>query len=227
MRHALVILIAAAAVSTSALAQEAPPPETLPGPPPVIEPTPPETPTVAVPQVVAPPAPEVVAPQVVAPPPPPPPPPPPAVPTDPTTIRVLGILETVCKPLVQGGDLQALTKPLGFKKKRDVLVLALDKPYTITVTQSATNRNVCMVEIDHPIGGDKPMTVGLHDWAIARGYTLYRNDEFTTDLKRHTRSWEMVAGDKTEALVLVTSWKPDGSPLAKKADHSTLMYSIR
>jgi hypothetical protein len=245
MRHALVSLIAAsaaAAVSVSALAQETttpemtPPEATLPAPPPTIEPAQPATPALPAepaPEVVpspvqVPAAAEVVptpvpVPEPVAEPAPPPPPPP----TDPTTIRALHLLESLCKPMVQGADVDALTKSLGFRKKRDVFVLAQAKPVSFTVTPSASNRNVCLLEIDHAIGGDQPLTVGVHDWAIARGYTLYRNDEFTTDLKRHTRSWELVTEGKTEALVLVTAKKPDGSPVSRNADRTTLMYSVR
>jgi hypothetical protein len=94
------------------------------------------------------------------------------------------------------------------------------------VLPQGVNKTVCDVDIVHSIGGDEPLTVGVHNYAIARSYTLYRNDEFTTDLKRHTRSWELAADGKVEALVLVTERNPDGSPVRKGADHSTLMYSL-
>jgi len=230
MRKTLVSLIAlgtAVAISASAFAQDT---------------TTTATPAPATPQVEgsavtlpsqpaalpAPPAatiPEAPAPVVEAPPAPPPPPP---APTDPTTIQVLNIVEQVCKPLVQGGDLPSLAKPLGFKKNRDGMwVLSMGKPYQIGILPPGSNQNVCDVDIMHSVGGDQPLTVGVHNYAIARGYTLYRNDEYTTDLKRHTRSWELTANGKTEALVLVTERNPDGSSVGKNADHSTLMYSIR
>jgi hypothetical protein len=235
MRKALVSLIAAgaaAAVSVSAFAQEATPavppvPTETPATPvdqaaPQAEPSTPAVPAVEAPApaVEAPPAPVVEA--------PPAPPAPPAVPTDPAAIRTLNVLESVCKPQVEGGDFLALTKSLGFKKKRDVQTLAFAKPGTITVSPPGSNKNVCLIEIEHAVGSDKALTVAVHDYAVARGYTLYRNDEFTTDLKRHTRSWELTRADgKTEALVLITSRKPDGSPLGRNADKSTLMYSVR
>lgn len=151
----------------------------------------------------------------------------PPTPNDPTTLQVLNVLDNVCKPLAAGGDAAAITKPLGFKKKRETFVLRLEKPQEIVLIPSSSNPNVCSLEIDHAIGGDKDMTIGLHNWAIGQGYTLYRNDEFTTDLKRHTRSWELTKDGKTEALVFITEWKADGSPLGKRTDHSTLMYSVR
>jgi hypothetical protein len=103
----------------------------------------------------------------------------------------------------------------------------MGKPYQIGILPPGSNKNVCDVDVMHAVGGDEPLTVGVHNYAIARGYTLYRNDEYTTDLKRHTRSWELTADGKVEALVLVTERKPDGSSVGKNADHSTLMYSIR
>lgn len=160
------------------------------------------------------------APVVEAPPPPPPPP------TDPTTIQLLSVLDRVCRPLVAGGDLQTIAKPLGFKKNRDGMwVMSLGKPYQIGVLPPGANKNVCNVEVLHAVNGDAPLTVGVHNYAIQRGYTLYRNDEYVTDLKRHTRSWELTQDGQTEALVLVTEKKPDGSPVAKNADRTTLMYS--
>ena len=159
-------------------------------------------------------------------------PPPPPPPTEPTTVRALSLIETLCKPLIAGGDPASTTKALGFKKKRETFVLALAKPTAFSITPSPSNKNVCLLEIDHPVGADKDMTVGLHNWAIARGFTLYRNDEFPDkfegNLKRHTRSWEITHPDgKTEALVLVTSRKLDGSSLGRNADKSTVMYSVR
>jgi hypothetical protein len=235
MRNALVSLIAAgaaAAVSVSAFAQESTPavppvPTETPAAPadqaaPQAEPSTAAVPAVETPAPVAevPPAPIVEA--------PPPPPPAPAVPTDPAAIRTLSVLENVCKPQVEGGDFLALTKSMGFKKKREVQTLAFAKPGTITVSPPGSNKNVCLIEIEHAIGSDKALTVAVHDWAVARGFSLYRNDEFTTDLKRHTRSWEVTRADgKAEALVLITSHKPDGSPLARNADKSTLMYSVQ
>lgn len=226
MRHALVSLIAAASLATPALAQEATPavpavPTDAPAAPaqPALPEANPATPTV--PAVQTPPAAEA-APAVVEAPPAPPP-----APTDPVTIRTISLVETLCKPLVSGGDAAALTKSLGFKKKRDLYVLAQAKPTTFTLQPSGSNKNVCTIEIDHPIGGDKDITVGLHNWAIAQGFKLERNDEFTTDLKRHTRSWERRTDGKYEALVMVTSFNPDGSAVGKNADRTTVMYTVQ
>jgi len=254
MRKTLVSLIAlgtAAAVSVSAFAQDTAPPTTVTTTTssstttaPATDPaaattvtTPPTTVVTTTPATDAVPgttattqttvttttmsAPPAAAPVVEAPPPPPPPP------TDPTTIQVLNVLENVCKPLVAGGDLQTIVKPMGFKKNRDnSWTLRLDKPYQISVLPQGVNKTVCNVEILHAVGGDAPITVGVHNYAIERGYTLYRNDEFTTDLKRHTRSWELTQDGQTQAVVLVTEKNPDGSPVAKNADRSTLMYSV-
>lgn len=233
MRHALVSLIALAAASTPAIAQEtavetttetttvtvtqpaAPTPATA-------EPTATVTTTVTTPAettvttTVAAPVLEV-APAPALPP----------TPNDPVTLQVLNTLDNVCRPLVAGGNAASITKPLGFKKKREVFVLSLAKPSSITVTPSAANPNVCNFEVIHPVGGDEPITVGLHNWAIGQGYTLYRNDAYTTDLKRHTRSWERTVDGKTEALVLVTETRPDGSGTVKNGTRSTVMYSVR
>jgi hypothetical protein len=163
---------------------------------------------------------------VWVPPAPEPPPPPPPPPTDPTAIAVLNAIERVCKPLVQGGDLASLSAPLGYKKKKDNFVYAMaTKPYQVTILAQGSNKNVCMIEIDYAIGGIEPVVVGVHNWAMARGWKLYRNDKYVTDLERHTRSWELAGPTEAEALVLVSLKKADGTPLNKKADHATVLYS--
>jgi len=215
MRKALISLIAAGsvvAISTSVLAQDA-----VPTPAPAAQPTVEATTAVPAPAPVVTPQ---AAPVAEA------PPAPPTAPTDPTTIRVQNVLETVCLPMVTGGDIAALTKPHGFKKKRDLYVLAMAKPMQITMNPPGSNKNVCSFQIMHAPGGDQPMTVALHNWALARGYSLQRNDNRTDDLKRHTRSWELTKPDgKAEALVLVTEWKPDGSSVARGADRSIVMFT--
>lgn len=225
MRQAFVSLIAAAAVAAPAMAQEATPAVPPAPPAPTETPAMPAEPslpqadpsTQTVPAVQTPPP----APVVEA------PPPPPAVPTEPTTIRTLSLIETLCMPLAQGGDPASVTKSLGFRKKRDTYTLKVDRTTEFAVTPSASNPNVCTMQIDHPMGVDKDITVGLHDWAVARGFTLYRNDEFTTDMKRHTRSWEKTTDGRTEALVMITIRKPDGSPFSRNADRTTVMYSVQ
>ncbi|HEX6861084.1 MAG TPA: hypothetical protein VF138_12900 [Caulobacteraceae bacterium] len=225
MRHVLVSLIAAAAVSTPAFAQDATTTTTVQEPTVPATTAVPATPGAEVAQpadadaaVTAMPAP---APETV------PVPAPVQQASDPTTLQVLNVLENVCRPLVAGGDPAEVSKPLGFRKKKNTFVMALGKPQQIILVPSATNRNVCNLEVDHAIGGDKDLTIGLHNWAMARGYTLYRNDEYTTDLKRHTRSWELTKDGKSEALVLVTEFKPDGSSVGRKTDHSTVMFSVQ
>ncbi|HYG28480.1 MAG TPA: hypothetical protein VD906_16460 [Caulobacteraceae bacterium] len=207
MRQALVSLIAVAAVATPAFAQDA-------------GATTVETTTTVTTSSTTVPAP---APAVVAPPPPALPP----IPNDPTTLQVISALDRVCKPVIAGGDVVAITKPLGFRKKRETYVLALQKPGSITLTRSAANPNVCNLEVIHPLGGDRDITVGLHNWAVSQGFTLYRNDEFTTDLKRHTRSWERTLDGKTEALVLVTEHKPDGTGVVRGGTRSRVMYTVQ
>lgn len=207
-------LTAAAALATSAFAQEAPP-----APPVVAAPVAPVAPPAPVP-APADAAPAPVAEVPVAPPAPPP------VPTDVTSVNVLNVLDRVCAPLVRGGDLTKLAPTLGFKKKRDVWVWAYTKGATITVTPPGTNPEVCTVDVLHPVDGSAPLIIDLHNWAMQRGWDLFRNDKVTSDLERTTRSWELTTATEREALVLVTSRKAGGAPLSSKGDQTQLLYSL-
>lgn len=153
-------------------------------------------------------------------------PPPPAAPTDIASLSVLDTLTRVCAQSVRGGDMEKLAPAAGFKKKRDLWVKSYTKGYTITITPPGTNPQVCSVAIEHPVDGVKPIIIDLHNWAMAKGWDLYRNDKIVSDMERTTRSWEMRGETEQEAVVLVTVRKPNGEPVSKRADRTELLYSL-
>jgi len=233
-RLVLLSLTAATALATAAFAQDpATPtvPEAVPAVPAV--PATPEVPAVPAAPEVAPAAPQAapveagVAPVLPAPEAPPAPPPPPAAPTDVTSIAILGAVGRVCEPLVAGGDLAKLAPAAGFKKKRDQWVWQYAKGYQIIVLPQGTNPGVCTLQITHPVDGVTPVIVDLHNWAMARQWTLYRNDKYVTDQERSTRSWELRGATQTEALVLLSVRKADGTPLNRKNDYAEVLYSVQ
>ncbi len=150
----------------------------------------------------------------------------PAVPTDVTSLAVLDVLTRVCAESVRGGDMKALATQAGFKMKRDVWVKQYAKGYQISIMPPGTNPQVCSVTLDHPVGGITPVIVDVHNWAMGKGWELYRNDQILTDMDRTTRSWEMRGESELEAVVLVTVRKPNGAPLSSKADRAELLYSL-
>ena len=232
MRLALVSLVAIAGLAGAAGAQTAAPTaDPAPTPAPAAAapeastiPPAPVADTLAAPAAVAPvtPAPEPAAVQA--------PPAPPAPPTDPTAIALLNVLEQVCLPAANGGNLAQITKAAGFRKSGENFVLK-QPTYQFTVLAPGYNPTQCHVDLAHPIDPEapaKPLVIALHNWTvISRGWTLYRNDknvaagqEFTT------RSWEHTADGKVEAVVITTMRKADGTPSLKNADTSTLLYSV-
>lgn len=260
MRLALVSLLAFAAVAPLALAQTPPqttpatPPETSSTPPaagattpstpttpptapaPTPAPAPPPSPVAPVPAApeTAAPTPTPAPPAVEAPPAPPPPPPvppaPPPAPTDPAAIALQRVLESVCIPATNGGDLAKLAKAAGYRKSGDSWVYK-QASFQFTIEAPGSNPTQCHVDLVHPVypqAPAAPLVVALHNWAaISRGWTLYRNDknvdsgqEFTT------RSWEHSADGKNEALVITTIRKADGTPMQRNADTSIMIYSV-
>ncbi|MEO8926049.1 MAG: hypothetical protein ABI306_02700 [Caulobacteraceae bacterium] len=248
MRIALASLIAIAGLAPTAFAQTAPPaaappapatPAAAPSPPPVPTPpasaTPPPTTAPASPPATpgataAPPTPGATPPP--APPvplPPVPPPPPPAPPTDPAAIGVLAALDTICVPLVDGGNLAKLAKAAGYRKSGDNYVMK-QHDYQLTVLAQGSNPSQCHVDIVHPVDPEapaKPIVIALHDWAaVIRGWSLYRNDKNVLGSQEFTtRSWENDDAGKHTALVITTKRKADGSPAQRSADTSEMIYS--
>lgn len=220
-RIALLSLTAASVLASAAFAQD-PMPAAPPADPAVVPAAPAAAPQQAAPLVDGvPPAPPAPAPVEAAPPPPPP------APTDVTSVAILNVVERLCQPLVTGGNLDQLAPALGFKKKRDLWTWAYAKGYTIVALPQGTNPGVCTLQITHPVNGLTPVIVDLHNWAMARQWTLHRNDKYVTDQERSTRSWELRGETQAEALVLMSARKADGTPLSKNSDYAEVFYSLQ
>lgn len=214
---------APAPASEPAAPAPAPVAETPPVPPAPVSDTA-QTPAAAPDTANAPAPPEAApAPAVAEAPPAPPPPPPP--PTDPLAIRVLDVIERICTPITTGGgNLPTIAKSLGFKKNRDNWVLK-QPTFTLTVNAQGSNTNTCSVDLEYPVDTFTPVIVAVHNWAMGRGWTLYGNFRATADLQRDTRSWEHnVDGGQSQRLVLVSLKKPDGTPVGRNLDRSTLLF---
>jgi hypothetical protein len=228
MRLALASLIALTGLATTAFAQTAPSvtPSTM--APSTMAPST-MAPPAATPLTTMPAAPTAAAPAPPAPP-PPAPPPPPEPPTDPTAIGVLNVLEAVCIPVVNGGNLAQLAKAAGFRKSSDSFVYK-QHDYQLTILPLGSNPHQCHVDIIHPVDPEapaKPIVIALHNWAaVSRGYSLYRNDKNVLGSQEFTtRSWENDENGQHEALVLTTIRKADGSPSKGKNDTSEMIFSV-
>jgi hypothetical protein len=238
MRLALVSLIALGAVST-AVAQEQPAaPAPAPAQAPAAAPTPAAAPADQAAPAAAPAAtpadqaaPPVAAPQAGA----------PAETytapvrgpktTDPVTLKLLDVLDKVCKPQVAGGDFAQLTKDYGFKKKKEQQVLDLGKPYNITLDNPGSNKNVCTVTIDYAQTPEQAQELanGLHDWATWENspqLRLIRNDQTVgSDFRRFTVSWDDAWAGGHAGLVYMRLKKLDESSVGKNFERAQILYS--
>lgn len=222
MRTALAIVLAAG-LAGSAVAQEpAPGAAAAAAPPPPVAPADPAQP--AAPAAGQPAAPTASAPAE----------PPPTLPTSGDAAQVISVLDNICKPLVRGGSLDQLAPAQGFKKnRRDRSYTATlgTKPYTITIADPGSNKDVCSVTLNYAIGQHDPIVKGLAVWSFLQQprMTMQRNDFATgaDGIKRTTLSWEHYTNAISNGLVFVRLNKPDDSPLAKNYDQATLLYSER
>lgn len=242
MRLAISSLILAAGLATSAQAQE-------PGASPTW-PTPQASPAPAAPALAAPapevaPAPAAPAPAApateAAPAPAPAPaaepaPPPPALPTSGDGATVLSVLEKVCVPLVRGGSLETLAKPLGMRLNRRegawAMPLGTNRAHQVIVYPTGSNRDVCRVEIRHAVGQDAPITSALNIWSFVHQPPLdptanYTQPQDPDGLKRVRRSWESLSANSSIGLNISTVTNPDGSPVNKAYGLATMQYQER
>lgn len=219
MRTAIASLIALG-FATAAFAQEAAPP------PPPAAPAPEAAPAAPAPDAAAPP------PAAEAPPPP--------VPEKTYTLptagaegQIIDVLNRVCKPMVQGANLDDLAKGLGYKKnRRDGTWTAtlVTKPYTLTIWPQGSNKDVCRLAINYEINQEKPIIVGLNIFSfLHKPELLQQRNDFVpaTDYKRVTNSWEFFDDAQSIGLVFLQLKKPDGTPAGKGFDMGEILYSER
>jgi hypothetical protein len=232
MRLALVSLMALA-TGANAFAQTTPdqpaPAPTAPAAP-AAAPAAPEAPAATAP---APPAPPSAAPEAA-----PAPtdtteaaPPPPTPPTDPTAIAVLSVLQNVCIPAANGGDLSKVAKTAGYRKNGDGNWVLRQHDFTLIVDDPGSNPTQCHVELTHPVIADspgKPIIIALNDWAgIENGWSLYRNDKHVESGTEYTiRSWTIDQDGKVQSLAFTTLRKPDGTPMRGDTDTSQMLYAV-
>jgi len=241
MRLALVSLIAlTAGAGAYAQTSNAPPqPSAAPAPtaaPPAAAPPAATASSPATPAQSTTPAPGAAAPETSPPAaaptsPPPPPPPPPAPPTDPAAIAVLNVVQKVCIPAANGGDLAQLAKAAGYRKSGDTWTVR-QRDFSLVIDNPGSNPTQCHVEVTHPVDQEspgRPIIVALNDWAgIINGWSLYRNDKSVQGTEQFTtRSWQHTTDEKVESLVFTTRRKADGTPLHSGQDASELIYGVQ
>ena len=213
MRSAVITLVAASAIALPAMAQDVP--------------APPAPPVEAA--ATAPPAPpaEAAAPA-----------PPPVVetlPTDGEIGQILNVIRSVCVPLVRGGELAKLATPAaGFKRNRregGFTQTLVTKPYTLTVYDPGSNKQVCRIGLTYTSGGERPLLLGLDKFAFLNQprLVLQRENNYIppTDFMRVTSSWEYYTDKESIGLVFVQLKKPDGTEVNAKWGQGEVLYSER
>jgi len=207
MRSAVITLLAASAIALPAMAQEVP----------------------------APPPPPASAAEAAAPAPPAPPPVVETLPTDGEIGQILNVIRTVCVPLVRGGELAKLATPAaGFKRNRregGFTQTLVTKPYTLTVYDPGSNKQVCRLGLTYTSGGERPLLLGLDKFAFLNQprLVLQRENNYIppTDFMRVTSLWEYYTDKESIGLVFVQLKKPDGTEVNAKWGTGEILYSER
>jgi hypothetical protein len=151
--------------------------------------------------------------------------------TDPLSVRLMDVLDKVCKPSVAGGDFAQLVKDYGFKKKKEQWVFALEKPYNITLDNPGSNKNVCTVTIDYAQTPEQAQELAnaLHDWATWENspqLRLIRNDQTVgSDFRRFTVSWDDAWAGGHAGLVYMRLKKLDETSVGKNFERAQILYS--
>lgn len=151
--------------------------------------------------------------------------------TDPLSVRLMDVLDKVCKPSVAGGDFAQLVKDYGFKKKKEQWVFDLGKPYNITLDNPGSNKNVCTITIDYAQTPEQAQELAnaLHDyatWENSPQLRLIRNDQTVgSDFRRFTVSWDDAWAAGHAGLVFMRLKKTDETSVGKNFERAQILYS--
>jgi hypothetical protein len=145
---------------------------------------------------------------------------------------VMSVLQSVCIPAANGGDVAALTKAAGYRKNGDGNWQMRQHDYTLVIEDPTPNPTQCHVDITHPAIPDspgKPIIIALNDYlGIENGWSLYRNDKHVEAGTEYTiRAWTLDKDGKTQSLTFTTLRKPDGSPMRGSSDTSQMFYAVQ
>jgi len=160
----------------------------------------------------------------------------PTLPTSGDGATVLSVLTRACLPMVQQGKtVEEVAEDLGMRRDRRSgayeMGMGGDRNYTISVLPKGANDNVCNVQIDYAIGGEQPIIEALNIWSFLHDpeLELQRNDFAVgpDNIKRITMAWEHYNEQESTGLVFVQLKNPDDSPLERRYDQATLLYSER
>ena len=225
-------VLAAAALGSTAFAQE--PAATQPPAAPAAEVQPPAAPAAEAAAPATPAAPAEA--QVAA----APPPPPPVLPTTGDGAVIVDVLNKICRPLVEGkGAFDQLAKGAGLTMNRRTQLwtkpLTAKTPFAIEMSApSVANKNVCSVTVKYAPGYDQPIVDAMNVWRFLHDPQLHlqRNEigNFST-IQRTTTTWDnwenQVIDGKMIGLILVQLNAPDGKPVNPNFDEALIQYSQR
>ncbi len=237
MRIAFASLLAATAFVSVAQAQT---PSDQPPAAPAAPPATPAAPPSTTPPAATPPA--SPAPDAAQPPAPPAAPAAEAPPTLPTTgdgAALISLIEKVCVPLVRGGNLDDIAKAnantLGLKKNRRdntwSMPLGPNKDYSVTLSPSGVNKDVCRGEVHYALNEDKPIVSAINIWSFLHQPELILQANYVSvnadGIKRVQKSWEHLDASSSQAVNFTTWTKPDDSSLNAKYSTGEIFYQER
>lgn len=162
--------------------------------------------------------------------------PPPTLPTSGDGAAILSVLTRACLPMVrEGKTVEEVASELGMRRDRRSgsyqMGLGGDRNYTISVLPKGANDNVCNVQINYAVGGEEPLVEALNIWAFLQDprLRLQRNDFAVgpDNIKRITLAWEHFTDSESTGLVFVQLKNPDDTPLERRYDQATLLFSER
>ncbi|MDP1642956.1 MAG: hypothetical protein Q8L59_12310 [Phenylobacterium sp.] len=162
--------------------------------------------------------------------------PPPTLPTSGDGATVLSVLTRACLPMVrEGKTVEQVAQDLGMRRDRRSgsyqLGLGGDRNYVISVLPKGANDNVCNVQINYAVGAEEPIVDALNIWAFLQQprLRLQRNDFAVgpDNVKRITLAWEHFTDAESTGLVFVQLKNPDDTPLDRRYDQATLLFSER
>jgi hypothetical protein len=155
----------------------------------------------------------------------------PTMSTPPSASATVTMLQNVCLPLIEGGNLALIAKANHLRRKDGQWILIIDRKRRLDLDPPDTvNPHVCGATITHSVGSGPAIRQAVDDWARSRSpaLTAVKIDQTSAGptYLRTTSTWRGADPQGVLGVVLSEEKTLKGAPVAGNEDQSEIEISI-
>jgi hypothetical protein len=155
----------------------------------------------------------------------------PVMPPAPSAAAAVMMLQSVCLPLVEGGNLRSIAKANHLRQEDGQWTLVIDHQRRLELDPpDPANPHVCGATIHHSVGAGPAIRQAVDDWARSRSPALAAVKVGQTSTGpsylRTTSTWQGPTPNGLVGVALSEEKTLSGEPVAGKLDQSEIEVSL-